>query len=192
MNVLLVILSLLFATPTTASPQGKELLGRKHFITKKVSQKEITHLLQQKLPKKYRARAGEFASVIIKESTKYKMDPYFILAVISGESSFNPEAKGPVSEIGFMQLRLGTGEWMSLKLKIKWNGEQTLKDPVKNIKLGVRYLAWLRERFNKDPQKYIAAYNMGEKNVHRAVQRKIIPKDYPRHVMKRYLAMVKE
>lgn len=187
------ILLLCFSTSLLASPHAKELLGPTKAKSLKVAtESSITKVFKERLPKKYVKRSKEFSRLVITESKKYNLDPYFVLAVISGESNFNPEVKGPVGEIGFMQLRPATGEWMSYKLKIKWQGEKTLKDPVLNIKLGVIYISWLRSRFNNNPQGYIAAYNMGEKNVLKSFNKKVIPKDYPRHVMKRYLAFVKK
>jgi soluble lytic murein transglycosylase len=134
----------------------------------------------------------ELPKTIIREAAKHSLDPYFVMAVISGESSFNPQAKGPVGEIGLMQLRPTTGEWMAKKMKMKWRGHRTLLNPVENIKLGTQYLSWLRSKFDNQSQLYLAAYNMGAKSVRNALARSIRPKDYPRHVMKRYLAYYKK
>jgi len=91
-----------------------------------------------------------------------------------------------------MQIRPATGEWISNILKIKWNGEKTLRDPIHNIKLGAAYLSWLRNKFQGHGQLYLAAYNMGPKSVKKALSRNVYPKDYPIHVMKRYNAFYKE
>lgn len=155
-------------------------------------EKNIFEIVESRLPKKFKHRAGSVASTIIKEAAKHSMDPYFIMAVISGESSFNPTVVGPVGEIGMMQIRPTTGEWMAKKINMKWFGEKSLQDPVINIKLGTAYIAWLREKFDNQSQLYLAAYNMGAKSVRNAVGRNIWPKDYPKHVMKRYLAFYKE
>lgn len=152
----------------------------------------IHKVVKDRLPKAHKNKATKIARTIIEEATKYKLDPYFVMAVISGESSFNPHAIGPVGEIGLMQIRFTTGEWMANILKTKWNGESTLRDPVQNIKLGVAYLSWLREKFQGHGQLYLAAYNMGAKSVKNAVSRNVYPKDYPKHVMKRYIAFYKE
>jgi soluble lytic murein transglycosylase len=115
-----------------------------------------------------------------------------VLILISGESSFNPTAVGPVGEIGLMQIRMSTGKWLATLFKQPWKGSKTLQDPIANIKLGVAYLSWLRAKFEGHGQLYLAAYNMGPKSVKSAVSRKIYPKDYPLHVMKRYLAFYKD
>jgi soluble lytic murein transglycosylase len=177
---------------------AKELLGKRYrksvvskFEDHQGLENNILDIVSKGLPKNYKKSAKEVTNTIIKESGKYKLDPYFVLAVISGESSFNPEAKGPVGEIGLMQIRPTTGEWIAKLNKIKWAGEKTLRNPVSNIKLGVAYINWLRNKTDKHSQLYLAAYNMGLKSVKNAVGKNIYPKDYPIHVMKRYLAFYK-
>lgn len=140
------------------------------------------------LPKKDKHLAEVVTEAILGESNLHGLDPYFVMAVISGESSFNPSAVGSVGEIGLMQIRPATGKWIAEKYKIEYRGKKTLKDPIANIKLGTAYFAWLREKFDNHSQLYLAAYNMGPKSVKSAMGRKKWPKDYPIHVMKRYIA----
>lgn len=177
---------------------ARELLGKRYkksivsrFELHAGLEKNIHSTVTARLPKKYKNKATAVTEAIIKEASAHGLDPYFVMAVISGESSFNPLAVGPVGEIGMMQIRPATGAWMAKKVKMKFNGEKTLRDPVANIKLGTAYLAWLREKFDNHSQLYLAAYNMGPKSVKNAVGRNIWPKDYPKHVMKRYLAFYK-
>lgn len=186
------------ASRSTASLHARELMGnsyKKSVVAKyhkKNLSKGIHEIVKARLPKAYKARAYSISKTIIEEATKYSLDPYFVMAVISGESSFNPVAIGPVGEIGMMQIRPSTGKWMAAIVKSKWRGDKTLRDPVANIKLGVAYLSWLRTKFDGHGQLYLAAYNMGPKAVKNAVSRDIYPKDYPIHVMKRYIAFYKE
>jgi soluble lytic murein transglycosylase len=178
---------------------AKELMGKSYkrsvvsrFEAKKDIEKNIYNVVKERLPKAYKSQAHAVAKTIIDEASAHLLDPYFVMAVISGESSFNPLAKGPVGEIGLMQIRPSTGKWMSDLLKTKWRGDNSLKDPVTNVKLGVAYLSWLRTKFDGNGQLYLAAYNMGPKSVKNAVSRNVYPKDYPIHVMKRYIAFYKD
>jgi soluble lytic murein transglycosylase len=178
---------------------ARELMGNSYkksivskFEHRKDIEKNIFSVVKENLPPKYKGRANAVAKAIIDESVEHGLDPYFVMAVISGESSFNPLAIGPVGEIGLMQIRPATGEWISKIMKTSWKGESTLKDPVQNIKLGVAYLSWLRNKFQGHGQLYLAAYNMGPRSVKNAVSRNVYPKDYPIHVMKRYIAFYKE
>jgi soluble lytic murein transglycosylase-like protein len=178
---------------------ARELLGKSYkksivssFENKEGLKENILETIEKNLPKAYKKDAHDVAEAIINESSKHGLDPYFVMAVISGESSFNPLAIGPVGEIGMMQVRPATGKWMADLVKIKWKGEKTLRDPVQNIRIGTAYLAWLRSKFDGQAQLYLASYNMGATSVRKAVGRHVWPKDYPRHVMKRYLAFYKE
>lgn len=155
-------------------------------------EEKIMKSVEQKLPKGFKALSWAVTETIIKEAKKHELDPYFVMAVIAGESSFNPRAIGPVGEIGLMQIRPATGEWMAGRIGLKWRGEKTLRNPLENIRLGTAYLAWLRNKFEKNGQLYLAAYNMGAKSVKNALERNVRPKDYPKHVMKRYLAFYEE
>jgi soluble lytic murein transglycosylase len=178
---------------------ARELMGKSYdkSVVKKGEdrshlEENILKTVEKNLPKGFKSLAWSVSQTIITESERHKLDPYFVMAVIAGESSFNPRARGPVGEIGLMQLRPATGEWMAERIGLKWHGEHSLRNPLDNIRLGTAYLAWLRRKFDKKGQLYIAAYNMGAKSVKNALERKIRPKDYPKHVMKRYLALYRE
>ncbi len=155
-------------------------------------EESIMKTVEKKLPKGFKALSWAVTETIIEEAKKHELDPYFVMAVIAGESSFNPRAIGPVGEIGLMQIRPATGEWMAGRIGMKWRGEKSLRSPLENIRLGTAYLAWLRTKFEKNGQLYLAAYNMGAKSVKNALVRNVRPKDYPKHVMKRYLAFYEE
>ena len=185
--------------PDIRKGQARELLGGRYkrsvvFQFEKESglERKIFAKVKESLPNKYKKDAQGIARTIVLEANKHGLDPYFVMAVIAGESSFNPKARGPVGEIGLMQLRPTTGEWMANKTRMKYQGAETLLDPIKNIKLGTAYLGWLRIKFNGHGQLYLAAYNMGPGSVKSALRKDVWPKDYPRHVMKRYIAFYNE
>jgi soluble lytic murein transglycosylase len=177
---------------------AKELLGdgyKKSVVSsseeKRGLEEKLFKIVVKNLPKKFKSVAREIAHTIILESTRRSLDPYFVAAIIAGESSFNPRAVGPIGEIGMMQLRPNTAKWIADSFQIKWKGKKALFDPFYNIRLGTAYLAWLREKFDNQGQLYLAAYNMGPTSVKIALLKNVRPKDYPIHVMKRYLAFYK-
>jgi soluble lytic murein transglycosylase-like protein len=116
----------------TRIDHARELLGNSYkksivstFEKKEGLAEKILATVEKNLPKSYKGQAHAVAEAIIQESEKNHLDPYFVMAVISGESSFNPLAIGPVGEIGMMQIRPTTGKWMANIVKMKWRGEKT-------------------------------------------------------------------
>lgn len=172
-----------------------ELLGKKKSkqltSKKKNINKFIDKVLAKRLPKKYKNQVVSIRKTIVSNSNKYNLDPLFILAVIDGESSFNPKAPGPVGEIGLMQLRDSTAKWLSEEyLKKPYKGKKSLENPHENIRIGTNYIRFLRSRYKKDNH-YISAYNLGPKQLKEALKKNVIPKDYKKHVMKRYISYIK-
>ena len=158
--------------------------------------KMIYRWTKEALPESYKKNYKKIAQTIIDESLKNEFDPIFVMSVIMNESSFRPETIGPFKEIGLMQLRVQTAQWIGLKEKIKFKSvkaaKKALKDPAMNIKLGTAYLAYLRERFDSHARLYLAAYNMGQGNVEEALSRNIWPKEYVIRVMHHYVGYYKE
>jgi soluble lytic murein transglycosylase len=172
---------------------AKELLG-KYYKSSSVSQTEglqylNVHLLnkvQASLPKKFLKKAPQITQMIISQAQKHDFDPAFVMAIIKTESNFNPLAIGGVGEIGLMQIRPETAAWIANKEKIKWNGPKTLKDPVQNVKIGVAYMAFLRDLFEGKAYKYLSAYNMGPNKLKKLIGNDSMPRKYSTKVMTHY------
>lgn len=146
----------------------------------------IYQKVQNSLAPKWKAHARSIARTVIAESGKYKMDPVFVLAVIKTESKFNPAAIGRFGEIGLMQIKPDTAEWIARKFGIAWQGKKTLENPSSNIKIGLAYMNYLRTEFNGKALKYVSAYNMGPRNVRRLLAKNVKPAEYSSRVMKNY------
>ncbi len=179
---------------STRLNHAKELLGKNYYKSIVKSGERISNLddliyslTERSLRKQWKKQTERVSKTIAYESEKYGFDPIFLMAVIQNESSFDPEILGTHGEIGLMQIIPETGEWISEKYNLPWKGSQSLKDPVINIQIGAAYLAYLREKFEFHSQLYLAAYNMGSTNVKRAIERQILPKQYPFRVMQRYV-----
>jgi soluble lytic murein transglycosylase len=139
------------------------------------------------LPAKFKSRAKEIAKTILTESSRAGFDPLFLMAVIQNESSFKPEVRGTSGEIGLMQILPNTAKWAAKRARIAYHGDRTLRDPVQNIRIGTAYMLHLQNQFDSHSRLYLAAYNMGAKNVRRALANETWPAIYPQRVMKRYV-----
>lgn len=172
---------------------AKELLGKKYqgSAAQLVERSNslgiaIFNEVYMNLPKKHKKSAVSLSTAILKESEKHSFDPVFVLAVIKTESSFNPMARGSAGEIGLMQIKPDTAAWIAKKFKITWKGPKTLENPVMNVRIGVAYMNYLREKFDRHANMYVSAYNMGARQVFRMYASEQKPKEYSLRVMRHY------
>ncbi|MFQ5723656.1 MAG: lytic transglycosylase domain-containing protein [Terriglobia bacterium] len=84
------------------------------------------------------------------------IDPLLIHAIIQVESAWNPRARSRKGALGLMQLMPATGARF---------GVRNFFDPKQNVTGGVRYLRFLLDRFDNNPELALAAYNAGENAV---------------------------
>jgi soluble lytic murein transglycosylase len=92
--------------------------------------------------------------------------PAFVRAIAREESSFDPEAVSWAKAYGLVQLIMPTAKRFAEEAGVKAT-PRTLKKPAVNLKIGVRYMAWLWNRLNENPALVPSAYNAGEGAVRR-------------------------
>lgn len=141
------------------------------------------------LPKSFKSNSSKISNTVVAEAERYGFDPIFLMAVIQNESSFNPQMKGGAGEIGLMQIKPSTAEWIAKTYKIQYSDAKSLYNPETNIKIGAAFLHKLRSQFNSKSGLYISAYNIGARKVRKMVSGKNSPKVYVNAVMKRYNAI---
>lgn len=98
-------------------------------------------------------------------SKKYNVEPSFIYAVIKQESRFNKFAVSNKGALGLMQIMEPTAA--EIAQEISYEEQIDLYDPKTNIELGTAYLARLKQMYDNDILKVLAAYNGGISNVNR-------------------------
>jgi soluble lytic murein transglycosylase len=138
------------------------------------------------MDQKYRKDAPKVSAMILAESAKHGFDPIFVLAVIQTESQFNPTTVGTSGEIGLMQIKVDTAQWIAQKQNIPFKGKASLRDPAMNVRIGVAYMSFLRDHFAGSANRYVSAYNMGPTNVKRLIAQAIPPREYATRVMTNY------
>lgn len=138
------------------------------------------------LDRRWKPQSQALSKAILHESQKKGFDPLFVMAVIQTESHFDPTQVGSHGEIGLMQIRPNTAKWIAQKENLPWHGDATLRDPVANVKIGVAYMSFLRNRFAGYASRYVSAYNMGPTMVRRLEAQSVRPHEYSSRVMGNY------
>jgi soluble lytic murein transglycosylase-like protein len=105
------------------------------------------------------ANREKIEQMIREVSTRYRVDPALVRAVMQTESNWNTSAVSRKGALGLMQLVPGTAQQL---------GVNNAFDPKQNLDAGVRYLHMLLERYNGDLDRALAAYNAGPGAVDRA------------------------
>jgi soluble lytic murein transglycosylase-like protein len=123
------------------------------------------------------------ARTIAEEAEQNGLDVELILAVMRTESAFHNFARSRVGALGLMQVMPATGEMLARRNNLAWSGPETLFDPVANVRLGCRYLAFLRERYGRIDAA-LAAYNWGPGAIDRRLASgSELPREYPTLVL---------
>jgi hypothetical protein len=100
------------------------------------------------------------AQYIYYEGNKHGLDPFLLVAMIRVESSFHNFSKSDMGAKGLMQILPHVGKSIAEEADIRWDGENTLFNPRKNIRIGASYMKKLLGQFN-DLHLALAAYNLG-------------------------------
>ena len=99
-----------------------------------------------------------FDAEIEAAAREFGVDRAIVRAVIHAESAFRPDVVSRAGAQGLMQLMPGTAREL---------GVVDAFDAVQNIRGGVRYLAWLLERFSGNLDRVLAGFNAGAAAVDR-------------------------
>lgn len=94
-----------------------------------------------------------YQDLLKKSADRYGLSLPYVLAVVRGESFFDPKAKSHKGALGLMQLMPSTASEYGLT-------QEDLLDPAKNIDVGIHYLSDLYVQL-KDPYLALAAYYCG-------------------------------
>lgn len=146
-------------------------------------------ILAERAPELDALQKEGVARAVVKAEQEHGLPALLVLSLIEQESHFRPKARGPRGSIGLAQLRPDTARELAQRHGIPWQGVRTLYDPVKNVHLGVLYLAEMRQRF-ESTDLAMAAYNIGPGAVQkRMALGKSCKGPYVTGVLRRFQAM---
>ncbi|WP_455366312.1 transporter substrate-binding domain-containing protein [Kaarinaea lacus] len=146
----------------------KEYRGEFYNITRRKyfeKPKTIKKRLEERVDSGSSGRLSPYDDFAREYAEKYNFDWRMIVAQMYQESRFNPNAKSWAGARGLMQVMPRTASQLGIK---------NIKDPKNSVEAGVKYLDWLRDRFEpelavKDRMWFtLAAYNAGAGHVHDA------------------------
>jgi soluble lytic murein transglycosylase-like protein len=153
---------------------------------------EIARFLRERETGLPYGEVRHLARVIAVEAHRAGLPPSFVLAVIDVESGGRNFAVSNAGARGLMQVLPATGEAVAAEIGVPWRGASTLFDPVANVRLGVRYLASMIERY-RNLHTALAAYNWGPSQVAGRVRRgEAVPRAYGDRVLAAYAGTGRE
>jgi soluble lytic murein transglycosylase-like protein/TolA-binding protein len=102
-----------------------------------------------------------YKELIYKYAEEYKIDPFFVAAMMREESRSDRDIVSSAGAIGLMQIMPATGEDFAKKFNIQDFKTDMLFEPEVNIKVGVWEMKSYMDRFDNNLFIVIGAYNAG-------------------------------
>ena len=118
-----------------------------------------------------------YADQIRQNAMQQDLDPAILFGLIRRESAFNKDAHSPAGARGLMQIMPQTGRQIAKDLNERWQGKNSLYNPVRNLKYGSYYYQKLLNQFDGHYALALAAYNAGPHRVKKWLPEKTIPAD---------------
>ncbi len=183
----LVAAALLTLAPAPASADIYRYIDHKgvmHFTNAPTSGKYKIYIRERRRPGGPTVAPAHYDPIIAEAAQRHGLSKALIKAVIKAESNFNPEAVSRKGALGLMQIMPQNLE--PLDVSDPFN-------PRQNIMGGARYLRQMLERFNKNLQLALAAYNAGPGAVeeYRSIPPFPETRDYIQKVLDYYTAFRK-
>jgi soluble lytic murein transglycosylase-like protein len=169
-----------FEEPTPAVPEVDRIPSE---ALLRAEADEIARFLQDRNTGLLPAEVVHLSRVIVVEAHRAGLPPALVLAVIEVESGGRNFVTSKVGARGLMQLLPTTAAAVAAGSAVPWSGPETLFDPVANVRLGVRYLRELIDRYDSIPTG-LAAYNWGPGRIGGRLRRgEPIPRRYADRVL---------
>lgn len=127
----------------------------------------------------------QLTQAITEEATRAGYDPLLIVAVIDVESDFDDGAVSEKGARGLMQMKPSTLQFLAEQQGIHLTREEITADPSVQVRLAIRYLRNLQDRFGGELDFALMAYNAGPARIRQAI------KEHELDAFRRYPNLVK-
>ena len=144
----------------------------------------IDSVLTKRAPELGLVLRAQVSRAIHEEARRAGYDPLLILAIIDVESDFDVDAVSSRGARGLMQIQPVTLHWFAEKQGLRLTKEEMAADPALCVRLGIRYLRALQDRFGGDLSMALMAYNAGPDRIRQAIRERALDpyRFYPRRV----------
>ncbi len=149
----------------------------------------IDSVLAKRAPELGVTLRSQVGHAIAEEALAAGYDPLLVLAIIDVESEFDEGAVSARGARGLMQIRPSTLQFITEREGLRLSPEEVSADPALCIRLGIRYLRSLQDRFGGDLELALMAYNGGPDRIRQAFRsRELDPfRFYPRRVKRQFV-----
>ncbi len=149
----------------------------------------IDAVLAKRAPELGLTLRTQVGRAIAEEARRAGYDPLLVLALIDVESEFDEGAVSARGARGLMQIRPSTLQFIAEREGLRLSPEEVAADPALCVRLGIRYLRSLQDRFGGDLELALMAYNGGPDRIRQAVRSRDLDafRFYPRRVKRRFV-----
>ena len=125
-------------------------------------------------------RKERILAAVEKACQQYNVDPKLVIAMMSAESGFDPNATSHCGAAGLMQLMPGTA---------RTYGATDVYNIEQNINAAVKFIKYLKDRYNGNMDLMVAAYNAGPGRVKTSIPAIRETQNYVAKVKRNYASL---